>query len=285
MYRRLLRRRSVETKSAGAGIKPSAASADPAPSHFIRNIVAEDLKQGKNRGRVHTRFPPEPNGYLHIGHAKSICLNFGLAAEFGGLAICGSTIPIPAKKRSSTSNRSKKMCVGSALTGAIGSFTLRIISSSFTNLRVHLIKAGKAYVCDLNADQMREYRGTLTEPGKNSPFRDRSVEENLDLLQRMRAGEFPDGSRTLRAKIDMALAEHQHARSGHVPRAARDASSNRRCMVHLSDLRFRARPVGFHRRNNPFDLHFGVRRSPAALRLVSRSAGHSSSAANRVRAA
>jgi glutaminyl-tRNA synthetase len=193
----------VETKSAGAGIKPIAANADPAPSHFIRNIVAEDLGQGKNRGRVHTRFPPEPNGYLHIGHAKSICLNFGLAAEFGGRCNLRFDDTNPSKEEVEYVESIKEDVRWLGFDWGAREFYASDYFEQLYQFAVRLVEAGKAFVCDLNADQLREYRGTLTEPGKNSPFRGRSVEENLDLLQRMRASEFPDGSRTLRAKIDM----------------------------------------------------------------------------------
>ena len=179
-------------------------AADTAPSHFIRNIVAEDLKHGKNQGRVHTRFPPEPNGYLHIGHAKSICLNFGLAAEFGGLCNLRFDDTNPSKEDVEYVDSIKEDVRWLGFDWDDREFYASDYFEPLYQFAIQLIKAGRAFVCDLNADQMREYRGTLTEPGKNSPYRDRSVEENLDLLQRMRAGEFADGSRTLRAKIDMA---------------------------------------------------------------------------------
>ncbi|MCK4758500.1 MAG: glutamine--tRNA ligase, partial [Candidatus Aminicenantes bacterium] len=181
----------------------SAATVTP-PPNFIREIIEGDLKEGKNEGRVHTRFPPEPNGYLHIGHAKSICLNFGLAAEYGGLY----------NLRFDDTNPSKEDVeyVDSIMEdvrwlGFDWEDRLFYASDYFEKLyeyAVQLIKKGKAYVCDLSADEIREYRGTLTQPGQNSPYRERSVEENLDMFERMRQGEFPDGSRTLRAKIDMA---------------------------------------------------------------------------------
>ena len=191
----------MDSKIAGSGSKEVAA--ESAPSHFIRNIVSEDLKQGKNQGRVHTRFPPEPNGYLHIGHAKSICLNFGLAAEFGGKCNLRFDDTNPSKEDVEYVDSIKEdvRWLGFAWDGEF------YASDYFEQLylfAVQLIKTGTAFVCDLSADQMREYRGTLTEPGENSPYRDRTVDENLDLFQRMRAGEFADGSRTLRAKIDMA---------------------------------------------------------------------------------
>ncbi len=194
----------METKTNEGGRGATAGAADTAPSHFIRNIVAEDLKHGKNQGRVHTRFPPEPNGYLHIGHAKSICLNFGLAAEFGGLCNLRFDDTNPSKEDVEYVDSIKEDVRWLGFDWDDREFYASDYFEQLYQFAIQLIKAGKAFVCDLTADQMREYRGTLTEPGKNSPYRDRSVEENLDLFQRMRAGEFADGSRTLRAKIDMA---------------------------------------------------------------------------------
>jgi glutaminyl-tRNA synthetase len=172
---------------------------------FIRTIVAEDLKTNKWEGRVHTRFPPEPNGYLHIGHAKSICLNFGIAAENKG-GLCNlrfdDTNPIKEEPEYIEAIEEDVRWLGFDWEDR-----LYFASDYFEQMyeyAVQLIKAGKAYVCDLTADEIREYRGTLTEPGKNSPYRDRSAEESLDLFEDMRAGKFPDGSRTLRAKIDMS---------------------------------------------------------------------------------
>ncbi len=174
------------------------------PSHFIKQIVEEDLKNGKNEGRVHTRFPPEPNGYLHIGHAKAICLNFGLAAEYGGKTNLRMDDTNPEKEED---EYVKAIVEDVRWLGFDWEDRLYYASDYYGQLydwAVKLVKKGKAYVCDLTAEQIREYRGTLTAPGKDSPFRNRSVEENLDLLERMRKGEFPDGSKTLRAKIDMA---------------------------------------------------------------------------------
>ena len=173
------------------------------PAHFLRQIVQADLQSGKHT-RIVTRFPPEPNGYLHIGHAKSICLNFGLAKEFGGVCHLRFDDTNPAKEEQEYIDSIKEdvRWLGFQWDGDV-----RYASDYFDQLyawAIELIKAGKAYVCDLSPEQAREYRGNLTEPGKNSPFRDRSVEENLDLSQRMKAGEFPDGARALRAKIDMA---------------------------------------------------------------------------------
>ena len=184
--------------------KPSTATVESAPSHFIRNIIIEDLKQNKNGGRVHTRFPPEPNGYLHIGHAKSICLNFGLAAEFNGLCNLRFDDTNPSKEDVEYVDSIKGDIRWLGFDWDHREYYASDYFEQLYQFAVQLIKAGKAYVCDLSADEMRDYRGTLTEPGKNSPYRERPIEENLNLLQRMKAGEFPDGARTLRAKIDMA---------------------------------------------------------------------------------
>jgi glutaminyl-tRNA synthetase len=173
-------------------------------SNFIRDIIVDDLKTNKYGGRVHTRFPPEPNGYLHIGHAKSININFGLATEFGGKCNLRFDDTNPEKEETEY--------VDSIIADVHwlgGDFEDRLFYASdyFDQLyewAVQLIKSGDAYVCDLTAEQVRLTRGTLTEPGQESPWRNRTLEENLDLFQRMRAGEFPDGARTLRAKIDMA---------------------------------------------------------------------------------
>jgi glutaminyl-tRNA synthetase len=185
--------------------EPSAAETPaPGPSNFVRDIIIDDIESGKYQGRVHTRFPPEPNGYLHIGHAKSICLNFGLAAEFGGKTNLRFDDTNPEKEE--TEYVDSIMDTVHWL-GFDWQDRLFYASDYFPQLydwALQLIRAGKAYVDDLPAEEMRKYRGTLTEPGTPSPYRDRSVEENLELFQRMKAGEFPDGSRTLRAKIDMA---------------------------------------------------------------------------------
>jgi len=184
--------------------KPSTATLESAPSHFIRNIIIEDLKQNKNGGRVHTRFPPEPNGYLHIGHAKSICLNFGLAAEFNGLCNLRFDDTNPSTEDVEYVDSIKGDIRWLGFDWDHREYYASDYFEQLYQYAIQLIKGGKAYVCDLSADEIRDYRGTLTEPGKNSPYRERPIEENLDLLQRMKAGEFPDGARTLRAKIDMA---------------------------------------------------------------------------------
>jgi glutaminyl-tRNA synthetase len=174
------------------------------PRDFIRDIINNDVQTNKYGGWVHTRFPPEPNGYLHIGHAKAICLNFGIAAEFNGLCNLrfDDTNPIKEEQEYIDSITEDIRWLGFDWEDR-----LYYASDYFTQMyeyAVQLIKAGKAYVDELSAKEIRDYRGTLTQPGKQSPYRNRSIEENLDLFGRMRAGEFPDGSHVLRAKIDMA---------------------------------------------------------------------------------
>ena len=175
------------------------------PSNFIRQIIDKDLAAGKHGGRVHTRFPPEPNGYLHIGHAKSICLNFGVAQDYAG-GKCNlrfdDTNPHKENLEFVQSIQADVRWLGFDWEDRL--FYASDYFEQLYAFAIELIQAGKAYVCDLNAEQTREYRGTLKEPGRDSPYRNRSVEENLELFQRMRAGEFPDGARVLRARIDMA---------------------------------------------------------------------------------
>ena len=173
-------------------------------SNFIRNLIAEDVAANKNNGRVHTRFPPEPNGYLHIGHAKSICLNFSLAAEFGGLCNLRFDDTNPTKEDIEYVESIKADVRWLGFDWGDRLFYTSDYFEQLYQYAVRLIKDGKAYVCSLSADDIRAYRGTLTKPGKDSPYRARSVQENLDLFEGMRAGEFEDGSHVLRAKIDMA---------------------------------------------------------------------------------
>lgn len=173
-------------------------------SDFIRDIVKEDLRTNKYGGRVHTRFPPEPNGYLHIGNAKAFCIDFGIAEDFGGLYNLRFDDTNPTKEEV---EYVESIMEDIRWLGFDWEDRLFYASNYFDQLyeyAVQLIKKSKAYVCDLSPDDVREYRGTLTEPGKNSPYRNRSIEENLDLFERMRQGEFEEGSRTLRAKIDMS---------------------------------------------------------------------------------
>ena len=175
----------------------------PLPSDFIRDIIEADLKTNKHQGRVATRFPPEPNGYLHIGHAKSICLNFGIAAQYGGTC----NLRLDDTDPSGESKEYADSIMGDVKwLGFDWGDRLHHASSYYEQLfqyALQLIRDNKAFVCELSADEMRAYRGTLTEPGRESPYRNRTVAENLDLFQRMRAGEFAEGTRVLRAKIDM----------------------------------------------------------------------------------
>jgi glutaminyl-tRNA synthetase len=191
---------AISNPDTASDAKPSPASA---PSNFIRDIILGDLKTNKYEGRVQTRFPPEPNGYLHIGHAKAICLDFGLADEFGGNTNLRFDDTNPSKEETEyvDSIMEDVKWLGFHWDGL---FYASDYFEQLYNWALQLITAGKAYVDDLSADDIRKYRGTLTEPGKDSPYRNRSAEENLDLFKRMKAGEFPDGSRVLRAKIDMA---------------------------------------------------------------------------------
>jgi len=176
------------------------------PTNFIENIINEDLRQGKNNGQVMTRFPPEPNGYLHVGHAKSICLNFGMAAQYQGLCNLRFDDTNPAKE---SDEFAKAIQADIEWLGFKWNQKVRHASDYFQQLydfAIELIQKNLAFVDELSADEIREYRGTLTEPGRNSPHRDRPISESLDLFQRMRAGEFEDGKLVLRAKIDMAAA-------------------------------------------------------------------------------
>ena len=174
------------------------------PSHFIREIIEEDNRTGRFGGKVVTRFPPEPNGYLHIGHAKAIHIDFGLARDFGGRCHLRFDDTNPTKE---SQEYVDAIMEDVRWLGFDWGEHLYFASDYFEQLydwAVHLLRTGKAYVDDLSSDEVRDHRGTLTEPGRNSPWRDRLVEENLDLFARMRAGEFPDGARVLRAKVDMA---------------------------------------------------------------------------------
>ncbi|MEM7027296.1 MAG: glutamine--tRNA ligase/YqeY domain fusion protein [Pseudomonadota bacterium] len=177
----------------------------PESNHFIRHIIADDLKHGKNEGRLHTRFPPEPNGYLHVGHAKSICLNFGIAEEFeGGKCNLRFDDTNPEKEDIEYAEAIAADVHWLGFDWAERKFFASDYYQKLYDYAVHLINAGKAYVDHLSAEQTREFRGTLTEPGKDSPYRSRSIEENLDLFKRMKEGEFDEGECVLRAKIDMA---------------------------------------------------------------------------------
>jgi glutaminyl-tRNA synthetase len=185
-------------------IEASAPAAETPGKDFIREILDEDRRTGRHAGRVATRFPPEPNGYLHIGHAKSICLNFGVAIEYGGTCNLRFDDTNPLKEDTEYVDSIQEDVHWLGFDWGDRRFFASDYFAKLYEFGEALIRSGKAFVCDLSAEEIRAYRGTLTEPGRDSPWRDRSPAENLDLFQRMRAGEFPDGSRTLRAKIDMA---------------------------------------------------------------------------------
>jgi glutaminyl-tRNA synthetase len=177
---------------------------DDRPMHFIRETIAEDVAGGRYGGRVHTRFPPEPNGYLHIGHAKAICINFGLAEEFGGLCNLRMDDTNPTREEERYVEAIKEDIRWLGFDWGERFYYASDYFDQMYACAVQLVEQGDAYVCDLSADEIRQYRGTPTRPGRDSPYRARSVEENLELLEGMRAGRFEEGSRTLRAKIDMA---------------------------------------------------------------------------------
>ena len=216
----------------------------PSTPNFLRDRIAEDVRTKKfGDAVVQTRFPPEPNGYLHIGHAKAICLDFGLADEFGGKTNLRFDDTNPEKEEQEYVDSIQKdvrwlgfawerLCYASDYFGQLYEWAIQ------------LIHAGKAYVDDLSADEIRQYRGTLTEPGRDSPWRNRTIEENLDLFMRMKAGEFPDGKPRAAGEDRHGGAEHQHARPDHVPHCACGASPNRQRVVHLPDVRLRTRTVG-----------------------------------------
>jgi len=189
------------------GLKANPKAGEAAPNEggdFIRTIIVQDLREGKNGGRVHTRFPPEPNGYLHIGHAKSICLNFGIAAEFGGLCNLRFDDTNPTKEEAEYVASIEQDVRWLGFDWGDRLFYASDYFDRLYEFAVQLIRDGKAYVDDLSAEQIREYRGTLTQAGRNSPYRDRPAAESLELFERMRRGEFAEGSRVLRARIDMA---------------------------------------------------------------------------------
>jgi len=191
-------------ETSGNAASGNGGEAAPVVSNFIREMVKEDNKNGRFGGNVVTRFPPEPNGHLHIGHAKAICIDFGMAMEFGGHCNLRYDDTNPAKEEQEYVDAIEEDVRWLGFDWGKNLFYASSYFDKMYDLAVKLIKDGKAYVDELNADQVREHRGTLTLPGKNSPYRDRSVEENLDLFNRMKNGEFPDGTKTLRAKIDMA---------------------------------------------------------------------------------
>ena len=198
-------KKSNKTEKSGATANDKkTAGAPPAPSNFIRTIIDEDMKTGKWDGRVMTRFPPEPNGYLHMGHAKSICLNFGLAADYSGRCNLRFDDTDPAKESTEYVDSIKKDVRWLGFDWGDREYYASDYFEQLYEYALQLIRNGQAYIDSLSAEEIREYRGTLTQPGRESPYRDRSIEENLDLFSRMRAGDFPEGTHVLRAKIDMA---------------------------------------------------------------------------------
>ena len=226
---------------------------EEAASDFIRDAIREDLRTGRCDG-VMTRFPPEPNGYLHIGHAKPICLNFWIAEEFGG--VCNlrfdDTNPLKEEEEYVDAIMKDIRWLGFDWGGH-----LYFASDYFEQLHAFaatLIEAGKAFVCDLGPEEVRDYRGTLTRPGRESPFRSRSVEENLDLFARMRAGEVSGRVAYAPGQDRHGIAQHEHAGSGDVPNYPRLSPSYGGSVAHLSHVRLRSRTVGFHRGCDAFTL-------------------------------
>jgi glutaminyl-tRNA synthetase len=199
----MTKRKAAKTTTAGTDQNKGSGTPD-APSNFIRTIIDEDMKTGKWDGRVMTRFPPEPNGYLHLGHAKSICLNFGLASDYGGICNLRFDDTDPAKESMEYVESIKEDVRWLGFDWESREYFASDYFNQLHEFATHLIREGHAYVDSLSAEEIREYRGTLTQPGRESPYRERSIEENLDLFSRMKAGEFPEGAHVLRAKIDMA---------------------------------------------------------------------------------
>ena len=231
---------------------------------FIRAFIKEDLAAGRMKEIV-TRFPPEPNGYLHIGHAKAFSLDFGVALEFGGHCNLRFDDTNPVKEDVEYVDSIQEDIRWLGYDWGEHLYHASDYYEQLYEWAEKLIRDGKAYVCDLSADQVREHRGTLTEAGRPSPFRDRTVDENLDIFRRMRAGEFDEGSRTLRAKIDMAAPQHEPPRPDHVPDHQGEPPSHGGRLVHLPVLRLGPRPVGRDRGDHALALLAGIRDPPAAL--------------------
>lgn len=232
-------------------------------SNFITDFIDEDLANGVNT-RVQTRFPPEPNGYLHIGHAKAICIDFSIAEKYGGICNLRLDDTNPSKEDVEYVDAIKEDIEWLGYKWN----EVYYASSYFDFLyecAIKLIKEGKAYVCDLSPDEIREYRGTLTEPGKNSPYRDRSVEENLDLFRRMTEGEFANGEKGASRQDRHGEPKYQYARPRHLQNSARLPSSDGRQVVRLSDVRFRASPLRRCGESHLLPVLARVRESQAAL--------------------
>ena len=230
--------------------------------NFLEEIIENDLASGRVES-VMTRFPPEPNGYLHIGHAKSICLNFGLAQKYGGRTNLRFDDTNPVKEDTEYVDSIKEDIRWLGFNWA-GEYYASDYFQQLYDWAVELIKKGLAYVDDQTQEEIRQNRGTVQQPGVDSPWRNRSVEENLDLFERMKNGEFPDGSKVLRAKIDMA----------HPNMMFRDPLMYRIIHAHHHRTGDKWCSVRLDRAHHPLDMHPGVRRTPSALRLVHRAAGH-----------
>ena len=227
--------------------------ANETPTNFIRDAIIQDLNSGRFK-KVVTRFPPEPNGHLHIGHAKALHIDYGMAKEFKGQFNLRFDDTNPSKEED---EYVQAIIEDVKWLGCDFGTALYFASDYFEKMyewAIMLIKAGKAYVCDLNADQMREYRGTLTEPGRKSPNRNRSVEENLDLFERMRKGRISGRFAYAARENRHGIAEYQPSRPGHVPHYQCAAPPSGRQMVHLSHVRLGARTGRFHRKHFPFAL-------------------------------
>ena len=255
----------------------------PEPTDFLRENINADLASGRY-DRVHTRFPPEPNGYLHIGHAKAICISFGIARDYGGMCNLRFDDTNPTKEEVEYVD---SIMEDVRWLGFDWEDRLYYASDYFDQLydwAEKMIQAGQAFVCDLTADEMREHRGTLTSPGRNSRFRDRTIEENLELFRRMKAGEFPDGSRTLRAKIDMA-SPNLNMRDPVMYRilhATHHRTGDKWCIYPTYDY---THGQSDSLEDHALDLYAGVREPPPAVRLVHQDAGHFPFAADGVRPA
>ena len=204
-------------------------------TNFIWEAIKADIAEGKNGGRVQTRFPPEPNGYLHIGHVKALSVDFLTAERFGGVCNLRFDDTNPTKEKEEFVEAIKDDIHWLGFNYANVYYASEQYDQIY-KFALDLIRRGLAYVDDLSKEEIRAYRGTLTEPGKNSPYRDRTPEENMDLFLRMKNGEFPEGSHVLRAKIDMASRQHQSARPHHLPHQVLHAPSHGRQVVHLSDV-------------------------------------------------
>ena len=237
------------------------------PSNFIRNIIDDDNRTAKWGGRVETRFPPEPNGYLHIGHAKSICLNFGIARDYGGVCHLRFDDTNPEKESIEYVDSIVDAVRWLGFDWEKDGTTHRYYASDYYDKLYEfaelLISRGKAYVDSQSAEEMRHARGTLTEPGTPSPYRERSPQESLDLFHRMKAGEFQEGEHVLRAKIDMG-SPNLNMRD---PVLYRIRFAHSGPVVHLSDVRLHALHFGRARKHHAFALHARIRRSSPALRL------------------